>query len=361
MKRILFIEATDSKGGIETFILNTCKYLDRDRYQITVLANCPECSIENELSEIGITVHHIHSAEDGFREYYADLKKEINSSKYDIVHINKNSLANPVALWLCKKRKIEKIFLHSHNTHPTYGKMSSLLHNVFKRILISKNIRRIACSGQAAKWMFSDDDACLLLKNGIETEKYAFDPLVRERVRTNLGLTEKQPAICNVGRLCEQKNPLFLIEIMSKLLLKLPNAKLYLIGTGELENAVRKKIADLKIENHIVLLGRRTDVNELLQGMDLFLMPSLHEGLPIAAIEAQTSGLPLLISDKVDRDVRLLETTEFESLDASADSWAEHCIKMIKYPRKHDADLKIKKAGYDIKESTAKLVKLYTE
>lgn len=361
--RVLLIEATSSKGGIETFILNTCKYLDKDNYQITVLANCPECSIECELSEIGISIEHIRPAEQGLIAYYRDLKRVINTGGFDIVHINKNSLADPLTLLLCKKRRIPKIVLHSHNTHPTSRKISTLLHQVFRKLLVNKHIIKIACSQKAADWMFSNrsSDNCLLLKNGIETERYAFRQDIRECVRNALGVLPDELAICNVGRLCEQKNTLFLVEIMREIVKLHPAARLFLIGTGEMESAVREKVQELRLSEHVTFLGKRTDVNELLQGMDLFLMPSLHEGLPIAAIEAQAAGLPLLISDTVDQEVKLLESTESECLTSAPNVWASHCLKLVGANRRDDAYKRIKTAGYDICESVTRLENLYSK
>jgi len=359
--RLLFIEATSSKGGIETFIQNTCRHLDKNNFQITVLANCRECSIERELIETGASIEHIRPAEQGLIAYYRDLKRVIDPSRFDIVHINKNSLADPLTLLLCEMRRIPKIILHSHNTHPTSRKMSALLHLIFRRIFVNKKIIKIACSQKAADWMFSNcgSNKCLLLKNGIETERYAFCQDTRECVRRSLGLLPEEIAFCNVGRLCEQKNPLFLVEIMSEIVKLHPASRLFLIGTGEMESAVRKKIKELRISEYVTFLGKRSDVNELLQGMDLFLMPSLHEGLPIAAIEAQAAGLPLLISDTVDHEVKLLESTESELLTSAPNVWASHCLKLVGANRRDDAYKRIRAAGYDICESVVNLQKLY--
>ena len=360
MYKILFIEATSSKGGIETFILNTCRHLDKDKYQITVLANCPECSIERELKEAGVSIEHIRPVNQGIFAYYCDLKRLIDIGKYDIVHINKNSLADPIALLLCKKMHISKIVLHSHNTHPTSSRMSVSLHQIFRRIFVNNQIIKIACSQKAADWMFTRTSDCLILNNGIETDRYTFQCEVRNRVRKVLGLFSENLAICNVGRLCKQKNTLFLIEIMSEIVKLRPDAKLFLIGTGEMENAVKEKVRELCLSEYVTFLGKRKDVNELLQGMDLFLMPSLHEGLPIAAIEAQAASLPLLISDTVDHEVKLLQSTEFEHLQSPADVWAVHCLKLVETSQRCNVQERIKLAGYDIKYTTDILMEIYT-
>ena len=360
MYKILFIEATSSKGGIETFILNICRHLDKDKYQITVLANCPECSIERELKEAGVSIEHIRPINQGIFAYYRDLKQLIDIGKYDIVHINKNSLADPIALLLCKKKHISKIVLHSHNTHPTNGKMSTLFHLIFKKLFVNNQIIKIACSQMAADWMFNKRNKVFLLKNGIEINRYTFRQDIRDRVRNDLRIPTKSLAFCNVGRLCEQKNTLFLIEIMGEIVKLYPDSMLFLIGTGEMENAVKEKVRQLRLSEYVTFLGRRTDVNELLQGMDLFLMPSLHEGLPIAAIEAQAASLPLLISDTVDHEVKLLQSTEFEHLQSPADVWAAHCLGLLETSQRCNVQERIKLAGYDIKYTTDILMEIYT-
>lgn len=360
MKKILFIEATASKGGIETFILNTCKHLDKKKYNITVLADCPECSIENDLIAEKVKIKHIPPLKSGVIKYMVNLWKTIDSKKYDIVHINKNSLSDPISLIICKLKKISYIIVHSHNTHPTANSSAHVLHDFFGKMLLDKNIGKIACSKQAGEWMFrKSNHSYIILKNGIELKKFSFNLDLRNKVRNELNLSDDILAICNVGRLSEQKNPLFLIEIMNSLLKIKPNAKLFIIGKGELENAMKKKINDLGIGKDVIFLGNRSDINELLQGMDMFLMPSLYEGLPIAGVEAQASSLPLLISDTVDKGIKLLNSTEFESLDSSSDIWAKHCLELIQKFNRRNVETEIRNHGYDIEKSTLELEKFY--
>lgn len=360
MKKILFIEATASKGGIETFILNTCKHLDKKKYNITVLADCSKCSIENDLIAEKIKIRHIPPLKSGVIKYIVNLWKTIDSRKYDIVHINKNSLSDPIALIICKLKKIPQIIVHSHNTHPTANSSAHVLHEFFRKILLDKNIGKIACSEQAGEWMFGKNNhSYMLLKNGIELKRFSFNPELRNKVRNELNLSDSTLAVCNVGRLSEQKNPLFLIEIMNSLLKIRPDTKLFIIGKGELENAIKKKVNDLGIEKNVVFLGNRSDINELLQGMDIFLMPSLYEGLPIAGVEAQASSLPLLISDTVDKGIKLLNSTEFESLNSSSDVWAKHCLELVQKFNRRNVETEIRNHGYDIEKSTSELEKFY--
>lgn len=360
MERILFIEATELKGGIETFLLNTCKYINKSKYELTVLADCEKCSIEKELKDIGVKIRHIHSLKNSVFGYFRDLWRVIDPKEYDIVHINKNSMSEPFALLICKVKRISHIVVHSHNTQPTANASAHVLHNIFRTLLIGKKIIRVACSEQAAEWMFGDGRSnCLILKNGIELDRYAFNADVRKRVRDQLNVRNDEIAICSVGRLCEQKNSLFMIDIISSLVKINAKVKFFMIGSGELEKQVKEKVQKLQLESSVFFLGKRNDVNELLQGMDLFLMPSLHEGLPIAAVEAQAASLPLLISDTVDKGVRLLDSTEFEKLSASPSVWAEHCLTLIDSTERRDTQNDIRKSGYDVAESTLSLERLY--
>ena len=199
----------------------------------------------------------------------------------------------------------------------------------------------------------------VILKNGIDTNKLRFNKVLRKKKREELKINDDSFAICSVGRLSEQKNTIFILKVFEEICTKKDNAHLFLIGDGPLKDKAQA-YADLsKYHNNIHFLGVRQDIPDILQGMDLFLMPSLYEGLPIAAIEAQSTSLPLLIADTVDSDVKILDSTEFESLDSSPEIWAAHSLELVQKNERRDVSEQMCCSGYDLNKTALDLTKLY--
>ncbi len=359
-KRILHIGTSGGRGGVESFILNTSSQISKDKCSFSIIADCEKAIIEEDFRKIGDVIY-IPAITKNKKGYVKGLWKAIDKSKYDIVHIHKNSLSNPLPVLFCKMKGIKNVILHSHNTMPADKGASTMVHKVFRSILNLFKLERIACSELAAEWMFGKKKSrnVLMLKNGINADRLRFNETVRSNKRSELGLDENAVAICNVGRLSEQKNTMFILKIFGEVCSREENAHLFLIGNGPLKEEAEAFAAASGYGSRIHFLGIRQDIPDLLQGMDLFLMPSLHEGLPIAAVEAQAASLPLLISDTVDTDVKLLESTEFEELDASAEVWAEHCLELVRKTVRGDVTADIRRAGYDLSETAAVLEKLY--
>ena len=232
-------------------------------------------------------------------------------------------------------------------------KTSKPASKINKAILNHINISRVACSKEAGEWLFGNKKKVNVIPNGIELEKYVYDENIRNRVRKEFSILKEEILIGNVGRLEEQKNQLFLIKALKKLDSKY---KLIIIGEGKLrENLVREIKADA-LSDRVILTGARKDVEDLLQAMDIFAMPSLHEGLPIAGIEAQASGLPVIISDRVSKEVKLTPNVYFEKLQL--ENWI-NCIKKINKDRFRNASSYIKEEGYDIESTVNEIFKLY--
>lgn len=357
-KKILFIEATDLKGGIETFILNTASDISPDKYELYLLTECEKASIENEFISLGGKIIRISPADGSKYRYIRDLNRVIRKGAFDIVHINKNSLSNPLPVILCSLWGVEKIILHSHNTRPANGRASVPVHRLFRLIFRFLKLERAACSDKAALWMFGRNKEYLLVKNGVDTEKYRYLEKTGTEQRIRSGISAQTFCVCSVGRLCEQKNPFFIVDIFEKITELHKDSRLFMIGSGNLRESIEEYIANKGLSGKIVIQGNRSDIPELLQMMDLFLMPSLYEGLPFAAIEAQAAGLPVLISDTVDPDVKILESSETESLDSSAEEWAAHCLNMRRYHRR-DTTAEIIKSGYDIHSAVKALEQIY--
>ncbi|MBP1564498.1 MAG: glycosyltransferase [Oscillospiraceae bacterium] len=359
-KKVLHIGTSGGRGGIETFILNVSSYMDKSQYDFSIVADCENAIIEEDFKKIGDVIY-IPAITKNKLGYLKGIWCTIDKNKFDIVHIHKNSLSNPFPILICKIKGIKNVILHSHNTMPANGGASVLIHKIFRKVLNIFSIKRIACSKLAAEWMFGSNSNkdIVVLKNGVDTDKLKFDKIIRQRKRYELGIDYEGLAICSVGRLSEQKNTMFILKIFEEICIRKDDVHLFLIGNGPLKEKAQAYAASSKYCTQIHFLGIRQDIPNFLQGMDLFLMPSLYEGLPIAAIEAQAASLPLLISDTVDSDVKILDSTEFENLNSSAEDWAIHCLELVEKNERKDVSEKIYQSGYDLKKTALALTKLY--
>ena len=218
------------------------------------------------------------------------------------------------------------------------------------------------CGKEAAENLFGRNLAChsYQMNNAIEVEDFQFNQEVREKKRKELQ-AEETINLVNIGRFNTQKNQSFLLEVFAELIKRKKKYKLFLVGQGELESQLREKAKQLKIEQDVEFLGLRNDVPELLQAMDIFLFPSLHEGFSVAFVEAQTTDIKAVISDGVPTESILIpENVTVIPLKNSAQQWAEKIAEINNFERKNVADL-IKEKGYDIKENAQKLEKKYKE
>ena len=295
------------------------------------------------------------------RSYYQNLTDffEQNSKAFDAVHCNYQSLINTDILKFAKKYGIKVRIAHAHNSG--YGKEPGMKQKllIFKnRVTLGKYATHyFACSPLAAAWMFGERPATII-KNAIDAEKFIYSEEKRIRARAELGL-EGAFAVMFVGRFDPQKNPLFLLEIFNELHKKAPDSKLIITGDGVLREEMVDKTQALALSDSVIMTGSRSDVNELLQAADAFLLPSKFEGLGIVLIEAQAAGLETYTSDKVvPSDARVTDLLHFISLDEPAEHWAD-VILQNRNAERCNMENEIKAAGYDNRENAQKLKKLY--
>ena len=357
MIKVLHSELQSNIGGIESFLLNLTKSMDMTNIHFDMLMRGNNPYLENELKGLGVTIYKVPT---NSLQYSKFIKKLLEENNYDFVHVHKNSAANILLPIMVKKYSHAKLIVHSHNTSPSSGsKIAIALHKLNRSRLYKLSDFRFACSDTAAEWMFGKDyqnKDVKIIKNGIIAQDYVYNPEVRTKMREQLGLTGKF-VIGHVGAFREQKNHKFLLKVFSEL--DDPNAELVLVGDGPLKREVKAQAKKLGITNKIQFLGSRNDVNKLLQAFDVFVMPSLWEGLSISTIEAQASGLPLILSNKISRLTQITDDVEFISLYNIFD-WVAAIEKVKdKFERKNNLP-KIILNVYDIKKSSRKIYDTYT-
>ncbi|MDD6461231.1 MAG: glycosyltransferase [Bifidobacteriaceae bacterium] len=335
MKRVLVIGMTDNPGGMESVIMAYYRALDKNRVQCDFLANTSRIAYEDEICGLGGHVYHLPPRHTHPYSFYRALRRFFtdNATKYTAIWENECSLANISYLSYAKRYGISKRIIHCHNSQNGEGFIRGVLHCINRH-----RIRHIAttfwsCSDKASVWFFGDDFASLpsyrCIPNAIDTERFAFDPSARERIRKRLGLSEQTILVGNVGRFVPQKNQSQLLDIFAHMRQRNHRYSLVLIGQGILADELRKKVEALDLSSSVVFLGTVREVEFYYDAMDLFLFPSLFEGLPVAPIEAQCAGLPIVFSDRcpananIDTEKNLvIDISESaDSLAGEIDSW----------------------------------------
>lgn len=366
MYKVLVFGITENPGGVESFLLSYYRKLDKSKIQFDFLCNT-HCKVayEDELKSLGGKVIHIAMRSQEPFKYRQELNEfmENHASEYQVVWVNVCSLANIDYLKVAKKYGIKKRIIHSHN--------SQNMDNLLRKIVHVANRQRIqnvatdfwACSNDAAKWFYKEEllSNVVIIKNAIELDRVKFSEEKRNTVREKYDIKNKF-VIGNVGRLHFQKNQMFALDIMKCLLDKMPNCVLMLVGQGEDEQKLKQHARDLNIEDKIIFTGVQNDVGAYLSAFDLFLFPSLFEGLSIAGLEAQVNGLPVISSyGVIPEELKLTENFRFKRLADGAESWADKIFNMSKNPER--TDLKVieenfTEAGFNIETEVERLEEL---
>ncbi len=355
-------------GGIQTFILNNIEHIDKTKVQIDFLILDDGNVYETE-TNLKLQGYNVYKLEGVWlrkpTDYFNYFKKIdeffLNHHDYKVVHLHSSS-KNFYVLKSAKKYGIPVRIAHSHNIgFQSKNKMQIMIGNLCKPLLKKYATDYFACAYLAGEWLFGKkavkDGKVKVIHNAVEYEKFKFNEEKRIEIRNRLNINEKI-VIGNVGRFSEQKNHEFLIDIFSEIHKMNKMSTLMLIGKGEKEELIRKKVKNLGLENDVIFMGFCDNVNELMWAMDIFLMPSLHEGLPVVGIEAQAAGLPCFMSKYVITDeVKITGLVSFVELKQSPKEWAEKILNSDL--NRKDTKAEIEQAGYLIMDTAKELENFY--
>ena len=363
--RVLQVGMTRNLGGIETYLIEQFRHLDKSKIDYDFVNITGEYSIcyEDEILASGSKIFKVVSRHKNPLLHYWQWFNILlqNKGVYDVIVLNTNSLEYVFPLVLGKIFGIPVRVIHSHNSgfENKQGLARRLLVGMNKKLLAWSANLRFACSQFAGQWMFKDNPYHVIY-NAIDIHKYDADLIVREETRNALGL-HTELTLLHVGRFSYQKNHSFLLDIFKEVYAIQPNSVLLLVGDtteeSELLTEVKRKIKEYGLANAVRLLGRRDDVNKIMQAADVLVMPSFFEGLTVVGIEAQASDLPLLLSDTVTKELGLLPSTQFISLEAGPTAWAKAIVNSKQHNRQSRYE-ELKIAGYDIGNETDRVEKL---
>lgn len=315
-------------GGVEAVVMNYYRHIDRSKVQFDFLVDSDSTLVpREEIKSLGGRVFEIPPYQHVV-EYQRELQRLFKEEDWKIVHSHINALS-VFPLRAAKKAGVPVRIAHSHSTS---GK-GEYAKNALKAVLKTQSNRypthRFACSRFAGEWLFGKDANFEVVYNAIDLNSFRFNAGAREQARTDLGLVGGQFVIGHVGRFMTQKNHPFLIDVFAEVAKRRDDAVLLLVGSGEDEDSIKALVDEHGLSDCVKFLGQRNDVNRLYQAFDVFVLPSLYEGLGLVGVEAQVSGLPCLLSDVIPREVDVAGECTFLPIDTPVE-WAHAICSLSK-------------------------------
>ena len=326
--------------------------------------DCENDDFRQQVNERGGNLYTLNLKKSINLDYsYYPIKSFLSEHDYDIIHIHASTIQELSSLAAAtRNNKVAKVIVHSHGT----GTKFNFAIRIIRRIAALSMEKHVdcycACSKAAAKWKFTPKHQKMtnIIYNGIETEKYKFDPERRKDVRNRLNISDYELVLGNVGRLCDSKNQSYLIKIFESFLLIKPNAKLILVGDGPNKHELEKLVEFKKLSNQVIFVGNTNDVAGYLMAMDIFVFPSIHEALGFAVVEAQASGLPVIAACSLPDTVKMSDIFTFLPIgNNNISKWIDAILNCRHYDDRKKGSEIIRRAGYDIKNTVKQIEQLY--
>ena len=347
------------RGGLETMLMNYFRHIDRSKVMFDFLVHRDfEADYDREIESLGGRIYHVSRLIPWSKNYRNELKRIFREHpEYKIVHVHQDCLSS-VALECAKECGVPVRIAHSHNSNQDKN-WKYLVKRYYMKKIPNYATDLFACGKLAGEWMYGGHPFQILC-NAIDTEQYIYSTSVSKRVRYALDIKD-EIVIGHVGRFHPQKNHTFLIDVFCECIKQNPNMKLLLIGDGEGRKEIEEKVRNTGIEEKVLFTGVRSDVNELLQAMDVFVFPSLYEGLPVTMIEAQAAGLPCVISDQVSEECIVTKgLVTRKSLDETPVEWSDYILPRAHQQKENHIE-EIIAAGYDITTAAKWLEEYYLQ
>ncbi|MCC4357480.1 glycosyltransferase [Limosilactobacillus reuteri] len=363
-KRILVIGLTERMGGVETFIYNTTRFSNKGKYEYDFLVHGTDHAVfQNEINKFYGNGNHFYFIPSFKKKPLNAIKALLlfyknNGNKYDFVHLETGAASELVYVFpFCLMNHI-KLISHSHNG----GGYSPIINSVFRPLLNLYSSTKLACSVEASNWLFGSKNInkVKIINNGIDTNRFQFNEKSRKRIRKQYQLDNDTFVIGHIGRFSEQKNHDFLIKIFSEVKRLRPNSKLLLLGVGELQSSIRKQVKLMNLDKDVIFCDLKSNTQDYYSAFDVFVMPSLYEGLPVVGIEAQSEGLPCFFSSNISNLIKITDNANIIPLTDNAKKWANKIVSVsnIINSRKNYAGI-VSDKGFSIESTVKELEKIY--
>jgi glycosyltransferase involved in cell wall biosynthesis len=358
--RVLHVVTQMTRGGLETMLMNYDRHIDHNKVQFDFLEHRNAVTdYDREILELGGRIYRLPRLNPMSPKYLKALDRFFaEHPDYRIVHVHLDCMSG-IPLKYAKKYSVPIRIAHAHSSNETKNAKYplKLLH---KQFVPKYATHFFACGEAAGRWMFGVH-AFSILNNAVDADSFIFNDNTGKQYRNLLDIDPSTLLLGHVGRFSQEKNHGFLIDVFSELVKLHLDSKLLLVGQGDLEQTIRDKVKSLGLSGRVIFAGVRSDVNALMQAMDVFVFPSLFEGLGIVAVEAQAAGLPCVVSNRVPRECEKTDgLVTFLPLEAGAEQWAKQILSIAGTERR-DTSTEIKANGFDIRENAAKLQQFYLE
>ena len=362
---VLQIVAALDNGGVESLLKSYYNYFGGGVHWDFVIVqnnNNKAGRLENFFEEKGSKIYSVYPPQYNLFRFIKEYRGILKSHHYDAVHCHLDDISL-IYLLVAYLSGVKVRIAHCHTYRPRLSLVKSVLLGACKMLIPIFTTDRFSCGRDVALFHWGEkavrNQNVYILKNAISLTNFSYNICTRNKYREKLGISSDVIVLGNIGRFQIQKNQMFLIEVFSNFKKTYMNSKLLLIGGGELKNDLLTKIEALKLENDIIILSDRSDINCLLSVMDVFILTSFFEGLPIVGIEAHANGLPCVFADTITREVGVLDNSVFVPLSASFQEWSDIVFAYIKKGRNLDAQQKLEERGFEIKSAADKLYSFY--
>ncbi|MCL2219613.1 MAG: glycosyltransferase [Chitinispirillia bacterium] len=359
-KKILIMGIHDAMGGVEQVIYDYISRINNDNLEFAFASMHDKIVYQDEYEKMGCRMYKLPNVKKNPVGYVRTLMKIIKREKTDILHYNMLSAANILPLIIAKLAGCQRIAAHSHNTG-TVGLHKYILHYINRILIPLFATHFFICSDQAGRFMFGRRNRSVLIRNAVDVKKFSYDPNARKKIRAELKIDGDTPLIGHVGRFAEAKNHPFLIEIFSRIAQKHKTAKMLLVGVGHMETEIRRLADKYGLADRVVFYGISPRIQDLYSAMDVFVLPSFFEGLSMVGTEAQSSGLFVIASDTISKQMDIVGQVKWRSLKDSPEIWAETALECAAMRKTGDMSQAIGKAGYDIDIEVKRLEQLYVD
>lgn len=363
MIEILVFGLSTNQGGIETYLKKIWDNINHQEFHfsfIDITGEKEKPCFFDELHKTGCDFYKITPRNVSRKRNKAELQELFKKHHFDILHYNVNTLSYIMPVKIALQNGC-KVLVHSRNAGASYNILTRTFHTVNKIMLQKLDIKRIAVSDLAGKWLFGSSDYDVY-HNGIDIDRFTFSEKSRNEIRKKYNC-ENKFVIGNVGAFAPAKNHKFMVEVFEEIKKIKPNAVLWFVGDGAMREGIERIVHEKKLSDDILFLGIQKDMPAIYSGMDIFWLPSLFEGYPNAVLEAECEGLPCLISDCIPQDVRIMDNSVSFSLSETKQDWASKLFEV--YELGHDnrevCAKKVEHMGASIKKEIQKIETLYKD
>lgn len=360
MIRVLQVVNAADRGGAETMAMNIYRNIDRNKIQFDFTNHSGrDAAYESEIKSLGGRILYLPKFKGyNYFQYVGAWKRLFREHpEYEIIHIHNYNIAGIVAK-VARRMGVKVVITHAHSSQLNMPIIRKIAFYSLHHSLMKYTTHFFSCGRKAASFLFGKKIRYTLIPNAIDTDSFKYNIEARNKIRNRFDINEDITVYGHVGSFRTPKNHDFLIDIFVEIVKRQPNSILILVGSGELQPAIRSKVERLQLSDKIIFAGQQSNVDEWLSAFDIFLMPSLWEGFPVSVIEAQCAGLPCAISDCIDHDTDLTGQVKYISLDSSPMRWADRILSISKTNRVEMGSI-VEESPFNIRDMVSNISNFY--